>query len=201
MPRNMNSEFDIGLSYQNDIPQEFIDQFVSNISQQGLKVESRSREVGVYAAFEWAIPTLVIAYIAKPFLEGFLTEAGKDSYLTLKAGLLGLFDQLFGKNTGERAKVRSLLFSIRFKDHHGRSIKCVFPEGLSLDGYAIILDDLYDLLFDDQKNHQSGTLNKIMSEVEGMGGSYYIEYSIELKKWIAIDTNREAQIKATEQKE
>jgi len=81
-------DFDIGIWYQTDVPEEAINELVSELVKSGLTVQSRERPVGVYAAFEWAVSTIVVAYLAKPYFEGFLNEAGKDSYITLKSGIL-----------------------------------------------------------------------------------------------------------------
>jgi hypothetical protein len=39
------------------------------------------------AGIEWALPTVVVAYLLKPFFEVFLQEAGKDLYLLTKSNL------------------------------------------------------------------------------------------------------------------
>jgi len=44
----------------------------------------RTKDIGPYAGIEWAIPTVVITYLTKPFFEAFLNEGGKDVYKLVK---------------------------------------------------------------------------------------------------------------------
>lgn len=191
----MNRDFDIGISYQNDIPEQWIDQLASETSQAGLTIQKQSREIGIYASLEWALPTLVITYLAKPFFDAFLKEAGKDSYAALKSGILYLFEQYLGSNPEPRNKRRSQFFSIQFHDIQERSIKCIFPEPVSLDEYSKMLDDLYDLIIEDLESHSHGKLGQMISKVDGYGASYFIEYCPETSRWIAIDTQKEIRSK------
>lgn len=189
-------DFDIGIWYQTDVPEEAINELVSELVKSGLTVQSRERPVGVYAAFEWAVSTIVVAYIAKPYFEGFLNEAGKDSYITLKSGILKLIERLFGPKPEAREARRSIIFSIQIRDHQERSVKCIFPEGVSHEHYALILDHLHELLVEDAKTG-NGALNDMLSEVKGFGGSHYIEYSLTQNMWVAIDTQQEIQERAS----
>jgi len=44
----------------------------------------RTEEQSPYAAIEWAIPTVIITYLTKPFFEAFLSEGGKELYKLVK---------------------------------------------------------------------------------------------------------------------
>lgn len=66
------ANIDIGILYQTGIPNEAIDRLTSELVKSGLKVETHERPLGVYAVFEWAAPTLIVAYLAKPYFEAFL---------------------------------------------------------------------------------------------------------------------------------
>jgi hypothetical protein len=76
----MENDFDVGVSYQEDVPSRVISDFLDALKTAGLTVDTKKRSIGVFMTMEWAIPTLVIAYLAKPYFDGFLSEAGKDHY-------------------------------------------------------------------------------------------------------------------------
>ena len=50
----------------------------------------------MFAAIEWLMRTAIVAYIAKPYFESFLTEMGKDHYELLKQGLYKLYGRVAG---------------------------------------------------------------------------------------------------------
>lgn len=181
----------VGLSYQEDIPKEFITEFEVPLRQRGLTVEVQSRAPGYYASLEWTIPTLVFAYLAKPYFEAFLSEAGKDHYVALKLGFLKLLSRLYGQRPELRKRCRSLLFSIQTNDQSGQSIKCIFPEGASIDQYAKMIDELHELLLEDLVASDPSQLSQILAAVEPSGGIQYIEYSLDDESWVAIDTRKE----------
>lgn len=100
----MTQEFDVGVSYQEDVPNEIISDFVHTLESGGLEVDTIRRRVGVYMALEWALPTAVIAYLAKPYFDAFLSEAGKDHYGVTKRGLLKLIGKLLPEPSEEATK-------------------------------------------------------------------------------------------------
>jgi nucleoside phosphorylase len=54
------------------------------------------RESQQYASLEWFIPTAVIVYIAKSYIDGFLNEAGKNNYHALSRAFSSLWGRFFG---------------------------------------------------------------------------------------------------------
>jgi len=189
----MSDDWHIGISYQEDIPAEFIDEFVEAVSAPGLDIKRESREIGVYANLEWAIPTLVIAYLAKPYFEGFLSEAGKDHYQLLKKGTLALFVRLFGEKPEKRPPRKTPLFSSVAKLEDGRSIKFIFPEGTSLNEYEESLDHLYELLSEHYAHYPTDRLTSMVSALSSPSHSLYIEYLPSESTWALIDPLKEAQ--------
>ncbi len=185
------SSFAVGISYQDDLPREIIAELEIPLTGSGLTVEVQPRERGFYASLEWTIPTLVFVYLAKPYFEAFLREAGKDHYAVLKSGLLKLFSALYGKNPENRERCRSLLFSIRTSDQSGQSIKCIFPEGASIEQYGEMIEKLHELLVEDLVASDTSQLSRILGAVVPSGGMQYIEYSIDDESWVAIDTRNE----------
>jgi len=189
----MSNDWHIGISYQEDIPVEFIEEFIEAVSFPGLDIKHEPRERGVYANLEWAIPTLVIAYLAKPYFEGFLNEAGKDHYQLLKQGTLALFVRLFGEKPEKRPPRRTPLFSLVAKLEDGRSIKFIFPEGALLNEYEESLDCLYELLSEHYSHYPMDRLTSMVAELSSPSRSLYVEYVPRESTWVLIDPLKEAQ--------
>jgi hypothetical protein len=94
------------LAYQEPIINpDVIAGFEEDIQSPGLKVIVESVPmIGVRAALEWLAPTAIVAYIAKPYFESFLSEMGKDHYAITKK-TLGKFQERIQERFGERLKV------------------------------------------------------------------------------------------------
>jgi hypothetical protein len=76
--------FDIGLFYQDDMPEQLVLDLAQELREANLKVEIESRENVPYAAIEWAIPAAIIIFLAKPYIDGLLKEAAKEHYPIIK---------------------------------------------------------------------------------------------------------------------
>lgn len=189
----MNSDFHIGISFQEDFPNELIEEYTSSISAPELKIRAESREIGVYASIEWALPTLVIVYLSKPYFEAFLQEAGKDHYQLLKKGTLELFNHLYGSKPEKRDKKRSRIFSAMVQLQDGRSLKFVFPEGVSIEQYKKSLEVMHDLLLKHYVDHPNDQITEMASQLSTPTRSLYIEYKAEKENWVLIDPLVEAQ--------
>ncbi|WP_425419134.1 hypothetical protein [Oricola indica] len=61
----MNEPIHVALSYQEDLPEWMANEFIGEASLSGLHIGSEKRPIGLYAAFEWAIPTLIAVYILR----------------------------------------------------------------------------------------------------------------------------------------
>lgn len=86
----------IAVSYEQNIPEEIVSHFVSEIASPGLDVKSEAREPGFQAGFVWLVPTAVIIFIGKAYFDSFLKEMGKDHYNLLKKSITALWKYFFG---------------------------------------------------------------------------------------------------------
>ncbi|MCK0714804.1 hypothetical protein ACFO0U_02570 [Chromohalobacter sarecensis] len=189
----MNSDFHIGISYQEDLPSELIEEYISSISEPELKIRADSREIGFYASIEWALPTIVIVYLSKPYFEAFLQEAGKDHYQLLKKGTLKLFNRLYGSKPEKRDKKRSQLFSAMVQLKDDRSLKFVFPEGVGIEQYEKSLELMHELLLKHYVDYPNDQITEMASQLSAPSRSLYIEYKAEKEGWVLIDPLVEAQ--------
>jgi hypothetical protein len=67
------------------------------LAEGGLSVKVETREPQTYASLEWFIPTALVVYIAKSYFDGFLREAGKNNYRSLKNALTSIWGLFFGE--------------------------------------------------------------------------------------------------------
>lgn len=184
----VTNEFDVGVLYQEDVPSDIITDFQSELQSAGLTVEFTERPIGIYAALEWTIPTLVAAYLAKPYFEAFLSEAGKDHYAVAKGAMVKVINKLFGSGSSGPTKRISFLFSIQTQTTSNESVKFVFAEGLEQDQYEAILSAVDELMVDHFSSSDGGRLSKLVQDVGGNSRSHYLEYSFDQDQWVAIDT-------------
>ncbi|MBO6561109.1 MAG: hypothetical protein JJ959_11250 [Nisaea sp.] len=181
----------VGVSYQVDLPKEIPSEFIKNIAAPGLKTLSEPRPIGIYASLEWAMPTLLVVYILKPYFNAFLTEAGSDHYRILKNALSQLLRHLFGKRPETRPKKRSRIFSIQTYTQDQRSLKFIFPEGLCHQDYDTSLDTLLQLLQSHHSNGKTDQLSKLIDSTADKRGPIYVEYFLDEKTWVLIDMAKE----------
>lgn len=100
----------IKISYNKRIDPATISEMEKQFQLLGIKTESRKQKDGVYNAIWWALPPLVALWIAKPFIDGFLGELGKDSAGQFKKILREVYSKL--RNSPLRAYDRSDLEKI-----------------------------------------------------------------------------------------
>lgn len=82
----------IALIYQEPIiTSEVISGFADDIETPNLNVQVEPIPMmGARAGVEWFLPTAIVAYIAKPYFESFLSEMGKDHYAIAKKAFANL---------------------------------------------------------------------------------------------------------------
>jgi hypothetical protein len=59
----------------------------THLSSADVPTRTDTRESsGPYMSLEWYLPTAAIIYLAKPYFQGLLQEAGKDHYVAIRGG-------------------------------------------------------------------------------------------------------------------
>ncbi len=154
------SDPQIGLSYwRGAIPDEVAADFASAVSSAGLRVDVRSQEPPIRAGIEWLLPTAVVVYLVRPYLDGFLGEMGKDHYALLKRLVAALGQRLLhhadpevvmvttsgAVSTGD---VYSLAFSVVARIGEHRRVKLLVPKAASESDIAAAIDAFFALLLD-----------------------------------------------------
>ena len=127
------------LSFPANYPDTDIAEVLAEFALPESVVEVRKGDLGPFAAFEWTVPTTVVAAVGTAFLVSFATEAGKDVYLKTKVGLKALAARLKGMRTRFVASSGSLhklsshyhqsgAFSIVVQAKSGQRVKMLFDE-------------------------------------------------------------------------
>lgn len=98
---------DIGVEYDERVPAEVVDEFVAAVRTEGVQLETRARPCDrVVAALEWAVPTAIVVYVLKSYLDGFLGEAGKRHFVALSGAFGRASERMRGSvsRVGPRGK-------------------------------------------------------------------------------------------------
>ena len=144
---------DILLEYNEILPDELIIDEFNSIKECGVKIKLKKRENHPWAALEWTIPTIIVAYILKPYFETFLKEAGKDHYKILSRKLKKIIakgrkiDTKLITATQSTKKLdktysQSGSVSMIIETRTGRYIKLLFDKDLSKKDWEFALDQL-----------------------------------------------------------
>jgi hypothetical protein len=76
-------EYEIGITYREDIPNECITDLSRDLQSARTRVETERRENHPMMIIEWAVPAVIILF-AKAYFDGFVKEIGKEHYLFIK---------------------------------------------------------------------------------------------------------------------
>lgn len=215
-----NSPIHIGLAIPENAPDSFIEKIVEGVKIPNLTIEVHKQEnVGIYASFEWVVPSAIAAYIFKPYFEGFLSEAGKDHYVVLKEWLKKLTSNARAikvhtiyssyatkKRNGSNTQSKSISLLIQTKNNI--VIKLLFDETLTQADWDNAIEQFLDLATDQYKNFPNDKLSAALSSLE-IKRNHYVYATIDQnsKELTFFDNNKLAQLhkgqidnKATETK-
>lgn len=191
-----NNQFHILLEVPESFP-ENLEETLSEINHDKLLIYGVKKPPEVWSSLEWAIPGLIVAYIAKPYFEGFLQEMGKDHYEKLKVWLKRLLEKSrnikvsvlsVGENKIDPANTQSKAISIFVQIKNGQQIKLLFDEDLTLNDWQNKLDNILDLISDNYQNHPNDQLTKRLQKLKRE--TYYTIYAFldrDTKEWRFID--------------
>lgn len=151
---------DIGLIYNENLPSDLFEDFEKSLASEGLNLEVQAKpDNGPFACAEWFIPSLIIAFIAKSYFDGFLKEAGKDHYAlfkkklsetTQKAMQIPRIEPTIFATEGKVSSNNpySLAFSIFAEANDGKRFKLLLPKPSDSNNYTEIVNTFLDFLND-----------------------------------------------------
>lgn len=189
----------LAIIHLDSIPSDAFAEFRETVAAEGLELRIDSREHGgAFAALEWLLPTAVIAYISKPYFDGFLKEMGKDHYGLLKLGFQKLRSRVFGESApdmvlvGSKGKISndqpySLVFSVIAEAQPCLTFKLLIQKDASEQEYTLILEAFLDFL----AAFHSGSLDDLTIErlqtSRAAGGTLLFAFNLETKTLQTLD--------------
>lgn len=132
----MDRQPHLAIIFQEPMSAAVFDNFRLDIDADGLDLYLESTpKPGAFAGLEWLMPTAVMLFITQGYFNGFLGEAGKDHYQSLKAGIKTLsarFRKVQVTLVGTKGKVSaiqpySLVFSLWLTVDDGLTFKFLIP--------------------------------------------------------------------------
>lgn len=186
----MTSLPDIGISYDERIPETIINEFESLINNDRLSFHKEAREPDILACAEWLIPTAVILFLGQSYFGAFLGEMGKEHYHLLKKGILSLREKLWkGRlvyiaTSGKISKdpIYSFVFSIMSKTKEGNTIKFLFDNSASPETYEEVVESFLSLLSDYHSSNDDDYLTIELRKLDKVPHTILIRYNKENKK-------------------
>lgn len=184
----------------NDYPKELYSFVADDMASTLLGVKIVERKNGVMAMIEWAIPTLVIAYLLKPFFESFLQEAGKDAYNTTKATIKKLVKnnlpmetvKITASSSPEKLSERydqSGAISLKVAVHSKLTFTVLFNKDMGAEELDVMLDGLFtsieQMYIEIQKEFPEEAEENIVTKNE-----LYLIANLENKSWEILTTNQ-----------
>jgi len=164
------------------IPSSVIKPFIDECERLSVPFEAEESEPQPYAGIEEYIPTAIVIFLAKPFIDAFLKKAGEDGYEQFKKALAGVLSRAkaihlkvitSGDKKSDPDFPFSRIFSVYSKATDGTPMKFLFPHSLSDSEYEIAIDTMTTLL-----NDTSG-----LNSGRRMGSTILMEFSSSTKSW------------------
>ncbi|MDO9040708.1 MAG: hypothetical protein Q7U64_00010 [Desulfocapsaceae bacterium] len=190
---------DLLISYNEKLPSEMFDDIKKILSNESCTVIVESRpDEGMFACAEWFLPAAVMAYISKPYFEGFLSEMGKDHYKLLKEKLTTLVNSIAKKQENEpillvssekklsKNNPFSQAFSFYADTNDGRKFKLLIPKYSVNSNYDSIVKEFLQYLEDYYANRKDLSDIGFDKTVKLASRDIFIHYNeeTELIEWL-----------------
>lgn len=92
----MRNRPDILVSIASGVPDEVVSEFLEESAVAGFSHVFDRREPEIFAAVEWLLPTAVMLFLGRKFIDTFAVEAAKDAYPIVKSALSRLIRRTCG---------------------------------------------------------------------------------------------------------
>lgn len=184
--------------HADSVPAEYFQDFIDTVRADNLDLQVVARPSAPMAGAEWLMPTVILAYLAKPYFESFLTEMGKDHYELVKAGLKKLYKRMAGPESPEVTLIAtggkvnkyqpySLFFSVVVEGLGGERIKLLIPRPIDEIEYRAAIDAFLDFA---EGLHVSSLDGDDLSSIEAphrVGSTVLVAYDSNTKKIRSVD--------------
>lgn len=188
----MANETQVAISRQTGVPAELTADFSRILDELSVLHEEREQEPRIYNAIEYYVPTIVVVYLAKPFFESFLKEAGKDAYSLFKRGLSSLIQRASlikvsiiksGRDKIQNESPYSRVISVYASTRSDVPIKFLIPANGSEEETLEVADAMLHLLREQYSNNGGDRLTKMLAE-SGKSSLQVFRYCKESKSWL-----------------
>jgi hypothetical protein len=191
-------KYDIGISYQDDMPEQLVLDLAKELREANVEVEIEKRPNTPFIALEWAIPTAIIVYLAKPYIDSFLKEAGKDHYLIVKEKLTKFAQKVLKirrqtvVSSQSPNKVRadnpvSSSFSLCSITIDGRPLKFLFLGDREDDYYEYCINEIFSVLLNHAQEFPDDYISNQADRLPRRSRDIYMFFDESAKKWKAVD--------------
>ena len=197
------TETQLIIYHNEEIPVDFFDEFLAKGKESQIPVDLRSQKNEPMMAIDWLIPTAVIVYLAKPFIDDILRRASKDFGDYVYPKINNLISTLATKvliGTRNRLKLvtpsgpkpregKSAFFSLTSETSQQMQVKFVFEEGLSERDYEIQVEQALKLLLEHYfDQHRDPFLN---ASVASGTKTIFMLYDGQKRNWQPADVIEE----------
>jgi len=170
-----------------------------DLNRPDFPVKTITTPIEAMAGMEWAIPTVVIAYLLKPFFESALQEAGKDSYQYAKKRLKAFIvknrqvktRRITAKQSTQKLSRnynQSNTISLKAWVHSGLIINVLFDEQAKEKDLEDMLDGMFDSIHAIYIHCQNQ--NPEDPPKKGMAKEVYFLADLERKSWEMLTTKQ-----------
>ncbi len=189
----------IGVLHENQISGLVFQEFEDSIRAPGLIFARETRPSGAaFAGVEWLMPTVALAYVAKPYFESFLKEMGKDHYDLLKLGFSKLYERFAGPRApdvqivatqGKSSKEQpySLFFSIVAEAPDGVRLKLLIPRPIEQTEYEIAISKFLDLVQSTYSGEMAKDIAQTFKNAPITSGTILVTYEVAEGKLVPVD--------------
>jgi hypothetical protein len=170
------SKPDLLLTFANGLDGRMFGEIGDELRAGGARVVvARRPPEGPYAFLEWLIPTAVVLWIVKPYVQEFSKETGKLHASALHNGLRKLWSKVFGPKpeisysiVGTSGKVAPEVFSaavsLKMTRNDGGDVVLLFPSQTSAEDFSMAVDRSIELM----KRHYTHSETDPLTQAMGL---------------------------------
>ena len=154
-----STEFDVAVSYLEDIEPGIALDLIADLSNAGLRVQAEPRENAPMAGVEWLLPTAFFVYLTDKYFGTMIQEAAKEHYPAVRDAMLRFLGRTVGMNRQVRtafvvshqspnklSRERPGAVSVYATLRSGHKVKFAFDDTMEPEVHAVALDALLSAL-------------------------------------------------------
>ncbi len=191
-------KYDIGIAYQDDMPEQLVLDLAKELREANAEVETEKRPNEPFMGLEWAIPAAIVVYLAKPYIDSFLKEAGKDHYLIVKEKLSKFAKKVLkirrqtivssqSPNKVRKDNPVSSSFAIWSQTIDGRPLKFLFFGDKDDDYYEYCTNEIFNALMNHAEEFPNDYISNQADRLSRRSREIYLLFDESAKKWKAVD--------------